>query len=317
MAFDLKQNQDLYNQTLQHLKTDVQVPWAWRPGQDTFDAYTGQVNQLGSQFSNSFQNLVGRAPTQDELNKFVTDYVIPHTNDLAQPGSMIRQNPSTYLNDFVGNTFQGAAKDYATQQLTDQQGQANFLADQYRQQGNQSINQTQQSLLDFQSQLFDKLRPNLITSLQSQGLLDTGGLNQAMAGAQKDLANSASGYLMDARLQNENAANQIAFAGASAPFQYKQNNIMNQVPYMQQQGQQAMSNGYNNFLTNMNYQNQLGLMAQQNKYQEGMQPSFLRTLGQSFAGSLGQAGGQWFSPNPSGQGGSSGGRNAQAAAMLG
>jgi len=299
-SFDLKSNSDLYNQVIQHAQSDVQVPWAWRPDQNWFNQYTDKVNNLTTDFSNSFQNLVGRAPTQDELSQFVTQYVIPNTNDLANPGSTKSQDPNTYINSFVGNTFQQQAKDYATQQLQNQQSQATDLANQYRTMGQQALDSTSQYLQNYDQQLFNRLQPQILTSLQSQGLLNTGGLNEALAGAQKDLAGQAQGYLADANLQMQNQANQIQFGGASAPYQYQQANILNQVPYMQQQAGISQNNAQNTFMNQLQFQDQLALQSNYFKNMQDMQPSFMRTLGQSFAGgfgnSVGSGLGQWFSP---------------------
>lgn len=280
-------------------------------GQNRSD-YADQMLNYRNMFSSSFKNLVGRDPTSAELDQFTNQYLVPNAADLHEKGSAKVQDPYTYLNQFISNNFQGAAKDYATQQLTQQQGQANDLANLFRTQGQQALNTTENSLLDYQQKLFEKLRPQLLTSLQSQGLLDTGGLNTAVAGAQKDLANSVQPWLAQQQLQNEQQANAIAFSGASAPLQYQQSNILNSVPYLQSTGQQAMNQGYNTFLTNLNFQNQLALQNNAARLQADAQPSFLRTLGQGFAGnlggSLGYGLGAWTNPAAfsSGSGGTSG-----------
>lgn len=284
---DITQSGGLWDSLKQHLNTDVQTPWAWRPDQSSYDAFGSEVNHQLSSFSAQFQNLVGRAPTSDEQSAFVNQYVIPNTNNLTNAGSAQRQNTSQYVNDYINTYNQGAAKDYATQQLTSQQGEANRLGDLFQSQGKSAINDTEQTLLDYQSKLFDKLRPNLITSLQAQGLLNTGGMNEAFAGKAKDLADSAGSYLADANLQNDQQANAIRFGGASAPYQYQQGNILSSVPYLQQMGQQASTNGFNTFMSNLDYSHQLGLIGAQTNAQRGLQPSFLRTFGQSAANSFG------------------------------
>lgn len=299
--------QDLFNNSVAQLAGIHSV------GASTANDLNSKLGGIIDQFKSQFTNMVGRAPTDDELNHFSSTQL---TDVFNQGGGILKNDPTSQRNALVqniGDNYQQAAKDYATSQLTSQQGQATDLANLFRSQGNDAINQTQSQLLDYQSKLFDKLRPNLITSLKAQGLLDTGGLNEAMAGQQADLANQAGGYLADARLQNENAANQIAFSGASAPYQYQQSNILNQVPQMVSNGQNAMGMNYNTFLTNLNYQNQLGLQAQAGRIQSDAQPSFLRTMGQGFANglgtSMGQGIGSWMNPSAyasQGQGGSSG-----------
>jgi hypothetical protein len=273
---------------------------------DNRSAYGTQLQHVGDQFQGLFESLVGRAPTVDEVNGFYRNEIMPNASTFSDPSYQAN------LTNYVANNYQGAAKDYANQQLQSQVGQAQTLADQARAQGNTAINATESSLLDYQQRLFDKLRPNLITSLSAQGLLDTGGLNQAMAGSQADLANSVQPFLAQQRLANEQNANQIAFAGASAPLAYQQSLAMNQLPYLQATGQHAADQSYNTFLTNLNFQNQAALQHNAAQNQQGLQPSFLRTLGQSFGTSLGNSAGQWFSPNP---GGSSGGGSGTSGPM--
>lgn len=330
MAYDITQNPE-YNSIVQHYKTDVQVPWAWTPTAGNIQNYTNQINSLTDRFSTLFQNSVGRAPNEAEIATFVNQYVVPNTSNLAHPDSLNNQFQDQYLNNFVGSTYAQAAQDEATKKLQGQQSQYNDLANLFRNQGVSAINNyssamdkglsdTESQLMDFQGRLFDKLRPNLITSLQAQGLLDTGGLNQALAGAQKDLSNSAQDTLISSRLnaaqnvanlklENDQAANQIAQGAAMQPLDFQRQMALNQVPNYYQQGQTAMQNVYNQITDLNSYNRQIGLMQLQAKLQEDAQPSFLKTLGQNFAASTGNSLGQWLSPNPGGN--SSGGSNNQ------
>lgn len=247
-----------------------------------------RLNDVASQFKTQFKNLVGRDPTNDEINQF---YQQSGGNVIANSPSGRSENNTTDVRNqivqYVGDSFQQQAKDYATQQLTGQQGQANQLADMFRTQGRAAISSTEQNLMDYQQKLFEKLRPNLITSLDAQGLLDTGGLNQALAGAQQNLADNAQGYLIDANMHNEQGANQIAFGGASAPYYFQQNQIMQQPGYLQQAGQNALSSNNATYMDNLNYAHQLGLIQAQMKAQQELQPSFLRTFSQSTGQNLG------------------------------
>lgn len=252
-----------------------------------YQAFTDQTNQNMGQFVSQFTNLVGRAPTDSEKNAFLTNFVVPNVQALRTPGSSLNNDIRNQIVQYVSDNGQQAAQDTATQKLQALQGQNNDLANLFRTQGNQAINDTEQSLLDYQSKLIEKIRPSLITSLAAQGLLDTGGLNQAVAGAQADLANSAQPFLAQARLNNENAANQIAFSGAAAPAAYQTAAIQNQLPYLQAQGQNAVSSNYNTFLTNLNFQNQMALQHQAAQDQQGLQPGFGRSFLTSFGSSLG------------------------------
>lgn len=260
-----------------------------------------RLNAVGDQFTQLWTNLVGRAPTSEELNGFMGSQA---GNIIANsPLGRSESNPTDVRNQiaqYVGDTGQKASQDYATQQLEAQQGQANNLAELFRSKGKEAISATESSLLDYQQRLFERLRPNLITSLQSQGLLNTGGLNQAVAGAESDLALDGSNFIRQANFDNDQAANAIAFGGASAPYNFQQGNIMNQPNNLLQQGQNALNANTNTFMSNLAYQQQLGLMAQQNKYQRE-NSSFLRTLGTSFAGGLGSSAGtnlgKWVGPS--------------------
>lgn len=303
MAYNLSQEAGLYNDVVGSLKKDVKVPWAWNPDQGTVNAYTSQVNQLADQYTSQFTNLVGRAPSANEVNDFVRGYVLPNTNELADSNSARNQNKSTYVGDYINTYNQGLANSYAQEQLTSQNTEAQRLADLSRTQGNTAINNVEASLLDFQNRLLEKTRPHLLTSLQAQGLLDTGGLNMALAGAQKDAADSLTPFLSEQRLANEQRANDISYGGASAPYLYNQATIQNRVPYLQSLGQQATNQNYQTYLTNLNAQNDLRKMAYSSKLQNDSQPSLLRSLGQNFMGSLGESAGknvgQWLGPSAS------------------
>lgn len=242
-------------------------------------------------FKSSFYNTVGRQASDDEINQFLQNgagSIISNSAGGLGRSENDTQNVNSQIQQFVSQNFQQAANQYATQQLQNQQGQAQSLADQFRSQGNQAISDTEQSLLDYQSQLFDRLRPNLITSLKSQGLLDTGGFNEAVAGVQGDLANQASNYISQLKLQNDQQANNIAFAGAYAPYQYQQSLITNQPGQLASAGENAMNFNNGLYFNNLDYQHQLGLINAQASAQASLQPSFFRTFGQNLASSLGQ-----------------------------
>lgn len=274
---DTQGYKDLYNQILQK---------GAGAGWDSNNT-SSKLDQYHSQFANLYQNLVGAAPTDEDSAKFFSTV----GNDVLNSDAGFSRTTSTDLSNqtkgFISDTFQGKAQDVAQQQLQAQQGQAQSLADLYRSQGREAISSVEGQLQDYQSRLFDKLRPQLMTSLQSQGLLNTGGLNEAFAGQAKDLAANTSQYLTDARLANENQANAISYGGAAAPYLYKQNQITNQVPYLQGQGLNALNYNNNLAMSNLQYNQNLGLMAYQNKLQQDAQPGLLGRLGQSFVTSVG------------------------------
>lgn len=283
--FDIATNKDLYNQLIQHYRSDIQVPWAWKPNDQNIQDYTGQINNTVAQFQSQFENLVGRPPTSDETSKYVSQFVIPNTNNIGNNVSAFDVNSQTQ--QFIGQNYQKAAQEYATQQLETQKGQANDLADLFRTKGNAAISDVEQSLLGYQQKLFERLRPNLITSLHSQGLLNTGGMNEALAGQEGDLANEGAKYIADLKYQNDQAANDISFSGEAAPYYYAQGNITNNPATMAAAGQSALANNRGVFMSNLDYMHQLGLVGAQTKAARDSQPSFLRTFGQSAAQSLG------------------------------
>jgi hypothetical protein len=249
-----------------------------------------RLNAVGTQFTQLWTNLVGRAPTPDELDAFYSTNAGNIIANSANGTARSETDPTNVRNQiaqYVGDTGQRAAQDYATQQLEAQQAKANELADLFRTQGRKAISDTEAGLLDYQNRLFERLRPNLLTSLQAQGLLNTGGMNEAFAGKAKDLSDQGQQFLLQAQLDNENQANAIAYGGASAPYMFKQSNIMNQPNMLMQSGQNALNANTNTFMSNLDYTHQLGLLAQQNKYMQENQPSFLRTFGQTAATSLG------------------------------
>lgn len=259
-----------------------------------------QLQSYGDTFKAQFRDMVGRDPSDAEMGTFYNTVVAP-VGSFAGGANGSQVDLQNGIQNLLGTQFKQAAMDQTNLELQNQQGEANRLADLFRTQGRQAISDTESNLLNYQNKLFERLRPNLITSLQAQGLLNTGGLNQAVAGAQGDLANDAQRTLMDMNYQNEQGANAIAFGGASAPFQFQQAQTLNRVPQMQQNAQNSMTNMFQQRLNEQNYLQQMNLMAQQNKYQQGMLPSFGRTLGQTFAGGFGQSTGsslgQWFSPS--------------------
>lgn len=260
---------------------------------DSQQARLGQANALvdvTNQFKSLWTNMVGRAPTEDELNEFLSNSAGNIVTNAAQGSGRVAQDPTNVRNQiaqYVGDTGQQAAQAYGEQQLADQQGKANELADLFRTQGRQAISSTEDQLLDYQNRLFERLRPNLMTSLQAQGLLNTGALNETFAGKAKDLSDQAQQFLIQANLDNENQANAIAYGGASAPYLFKQGNITNQPNFLLQAGQDALNKNTATFMSNLDYQHQLGLIDAQRRAQEAMQPSFLHTFGQSAAQSLG------------------------------
>lgn len=232
------------------------------------------LNQAMGQFASLFRQLVGRDPDENEANQFATGTLVPN----AQVGAHesigfddFRDRTTQFIND----NFQRTAEEQAAQDLQNQQAEAGRLAEMFRTQGRQALNDTESQLMDYQSRLFEKLRPQLMTSLQSQGLLNSGALNEAFAGQAKDLSDASQQFLMQQKLDMENQANQIAFGGASAPYEYQRGMIFNRVPYLQAQGEAALNRGFQQRQDEMAFNRQLQLMNMQRQ----KQPSLLKQVG--------------------------------------
>lgn len=252
-----------------------------------------QVEGATSTFTNLFRQLVGRDPNETEVGQLYQQVAA----DPRRFGETFGQGTTNdWLRDFVGTNFQRQAEDQTKVELQNQQVEANRLADLFRTQGNTTAGTLESQLSDFVQRTFEKVRPNLITSLQAQGLLNTGGLNESLAGQASDLTKNAQNIVADYRLQNEQQANEIAFGGASAPYQFQQMMAMNRIPNLQQQSQDAITRGFQSQMQQNAYQNQLGLLAAQRNATKSLQPSFLRTLGQSTAQGMGNSFGKWFDP---------------------
>lgn len=236
-------------------------------------------------FSKLFRQLVGRDPNVEETGQFYQTVVAPQ-GSFPGGGFAGMQELQDRTKSFVADNFQRTAEEQALLELQNQQGQANQLSQMFRTQGRQAISDTESRLQDYQTRLFEKLRPQLLTSLQTQGLLNTGGLNEAFAGAAKDLASESSNYLSDAYLQNEQAANAIAFGGASAPYELARQQAMNRVGYMQGQGESALNRAFQTRSQEMDFNNKLRLLQEQNRLQAENQPSFLKQLGGQILGNV-------------------------------
>jgi hypothetical protein len=273
------------------------------------------LQSYGNTFRQQFENLVGRAPNDNELQSFYSTVVAPQ-GSFPGGGYAGAQELSDRTKSFISDNFQRAAEEQALNELNAQQSKANDLSNLFRSQGNTAINNYEKSILDFTQSLVERTRPQLYTRMQAMGLLNTGGLNEAIAGQQADLARDAGQQVADLRLQNEQGANEIAFSGAAAPFELQRALAQNRVANVQGAGQSALERMFNTRNQELNYNYQLGLQNNAGRLQRSMQPSFLRTLGQSTAQSMGNSFGQWVAPNAGASKEGSGGNYAQVASLL-
>jgi hypothetical protein len=251
------------------------------------DAYESKFRSAADEFAGQFKQLVGRLPTTEETSSYMGQIV--GGSGAEAFGANRGLELSQLTSNFIGSRYADEADRIATERLQAQQGEAQRLSDLFRTQGNQAINSTEQSLLDYQNKLFERLRPQLLTSLQSQGLLNTGGLNQAIAGAQGDLATAGSEELRQLRFANEQGANQIAFSGQAAPYEFQQQQIMNRPAQLQAAAGTGLQNAYNTFTNQLNFQNQAALNQQMfnlNALANAKSGGFFKSLAGGLPGAL-------------------------------
>jgi hypothetical protein len=254
------------------------------------DSAANEMTRYGDTFSSQFKQLVGRDPNQIEFGKFWNEVVVPRGNFV---GDAATQQLQDQTKNFVSSNFQREAEEQVNNELQAQQQQANSLADLFRTQSAGVESSYQNSLLDFTNKLIERVRPNLMISLQSQGLLNSGGLNQAIAGQQADLARDAGQQVADLKLQNDQQANAIAFGGAAAPYEFQKAQSMNRLPYLQGQGESSINRMFQTRLMDQQFQNQMAL---QKDARGGKKGSFWDTFGQSTASSIGQNIGSAINP---------------------
>lgn len=243
------------------------------------------IDKYANTFGKMFKDKVGRDPTADEYNTFFQQVVIPD-QPWATPADFTRATEETKstLSDF----FTTAAQEQAQKKA--QESSAAAVApgssfDQWANSYRNSISGVEQSLADFQSRLMEKIRPQLLTSLKTQGLLDTGGLNKAFAGTAGDLTSAAQNYIAQARSGTEQDINNQKYNLLSLPYQQQSQYTMGQIPNLTASGQNALQNVWNQNLMNQQFKQQRQLLADQNS----QQPSLLQQYGGMILG--GTAGG--------------------------
>lgn len=246
----------------------------------------GRLRGYADTFASQFKNLVGRDPTTAEYNEFFGQVVAPNKPWLDQVDQSKLAEQTTGL---LNSAFSSTVSDAATQKA---QNQVNTLLssggplDTYQQALDKSLGDTQKSLQDYQSRLFEKIRPQLLTSLQAQGLLDTGGLNEAFAGVAGDLDSEAQNFLSQAKSSNDADVANKRLAISSSPTNSSLSNIFSTVPNLTQSGQGALNNVFSNYM-NTNLAN-INASNQRNLYQMQLdnQPSVLQGLGGQIVGGL-------------------------------
>lgn len=249
--------------------------------QATYNGLTGYVDEFTAQFS----DLVGRAPNEVEYNKF---FKYLGGEDLTSRW-MGNDTFTPKVQGLLSSQFRRTAEEEATKQAqaqVDAQMAPNSAFNTWKNSVNQNVNDTATALQDYQTRLFEKLRPQLLTSLQSQGLLNTGALNEAFAGAASDLTQANQGYVA----QMKNAAGQdIAnqeYAIRSSPGNYALQNTYGRVPSLTQAGQTAIQGAYQGALQGQLMNQQYGYQQNLLNQQANNQPSYLQQIGGQIVGGI-------------------------------
>ena len=250
------------------------------PNQQAASNWVANFKSYASTFGNQFKNFVGRDPTPEEYNTFFSEVIIPMQPWFQTPEKL---QVSQLASDVLAKNFSTLAQEEAQKKA---EGQAQSLVapgspfDIWQQAYLSSISDTEKSLQDYQTKLFEKLRPSLLTSLQAQGLLNTGALETTFAGAAKDLSEASQNYLANLKSQ---AATDIAgqkYAIQSAPGQFGLQNIFAVPGNLTAYGQNALQNAFQ-----YNLQTQLANIAKSAQPQY-KQASPLTQFGGLLAGGL-------------------------------
>lgn len=200
-----------------------------------------ELDAAANQFKSLFTSNVGRAPTSDEISKFMEEsgastsqqgvkgealrnQIVQYVGDNFQPEAQkVAQDKTAALipqyNSLADSVSAAGNKDLGTLSSdlnttsADLTAKNASLADQFTALGKQSLGDLSTSLQTFASSLFDKLRPQLNLSAQAGGYADSGGQTLQEQGALKDLAASGQISLADATNKLISNASAIRYGG--------------------------------------------------------------------------------------------------------
>lgn len=278
---------DAYGKLVQQLSGLHSDSWENR------QAVVGRLNSVVDQFKNLYKNNVGRDATSEEIGKYISesgaDAILKSPNGVSENNAQAIRNQTA---QYIGDTFQQAAQDTATQKTSDLTSKYSSLADQYMEMGKKSLGNLSDELKSYSTSLFEKLRPQLNLAAQAGGYADSGGQTLQEQGALTDLANQGRGVLANAAYGVENNANNIRYGGMAAPVSMASEFAAN-TPYATSAlGAGGLNFNNQGYMTNLNYDRQMQARAQANNIFQDQQPSFGRSLSQSFANSFGNLSGQ-------------------------
>lgn len=264
-----------------------------------------QIDNSINQFRTLFSNSVGRAPTVDEIGKYVSEnaatsvFGSAYTHKNEETSGVDVRNA---IQQYIADSFQGAANDVAQTKLSDLSTQAGKLSDQYLQMGKRSLGSLADDLKSYQVSLFDKLRPQLNLAAQTGGYGDSGGQTLQEQGALKDLANQATGIMAPLQYEVANNADTIRFGGASAPYQLASSTAAGMPARLADLGGGALKMNYSQLLNQLNNDAAMNRLVFQGGVASNLQNNGFK-FGNNFGQSAGQVAGQYagsMMPSPRG-----------------
>jgi len=231
------------------------------------------------QFKNIFSNSVGRDPTAEEFKKAFTENISPAMVEQGMSGQTLRDS----ITQYIGDTFKRAAEQTAQDKTTALSSQYGSLADTFLEQGKKSLGGLSDSLKQFSTSLFEKLRPQLSLAAQAGGYADSGGQTLQEQGALKDLAANSESVLGQANYDLNNRSDAIRFAGESGPLSLASSYASNAPTYLASVADKAGTNltgYYNNSLAAQNRLSELGYADQLSRQTS---PNFFDSLWKDLA----------------------------------
>lgn len=245
------------------------------------DTWIPVIKGYGDTFSQMFENTVGRAPSPEEYDKFFSSVVTPNWIRPIDP-NQLRQETTGLMDQFFRRTAENEALARAEEKAAAAVAPDSQF-EQWAQQYRKGISDTETALADYQTRLMEKIRPQLIQSLHTQGLLNTGALNEALAGAGKDLSEESQRFILGARGAAEQDIANRRYQIASAPGSYDLSREFNVAPGITASGQQALQNVWANLMQDRSFEHQKEL-ANMSRTEE---PSFLSQYGGLILGGIG------------------------------
>lgn len=258
----------------------------------TYDQLSGYADN----FAQQFKNYVGRDPNSQEYGQFFKTIAqdAPWARNAQDYSQTVKPEITGLLKDYFTRTAQDEAQKTSQTQAVDAIAPGSAF-DTWQNSYRNSLTDVESSLQDYQSRLFEKLRPQLLTSLKAQGLLDTGALNTAFAGAAKDLTDANTNYMTGARSAVDQDIANRKYELQSAPSNFAMSNTFNTVPNLTQAGTGALNQAFQAYMQDANFRNQRSLLDQQRQSQPSPLSQYAGLIVGGLGAGFGQGVGNWGS----------------------